>query len=764
MRAMLIRCGRPAAALLAIAAMLAMANPAYGAWTPETITESFFLSRPSMAILADNHVDIAYQRNGSGGGIFLATNATGSWVTERLTTGDHWAPTLDLGPADIVHVAYVSFGTDAGIHHLTNATGSWVDTRLTTDADAGEPTMVVDGAGKVHIAYPDQGLVPGVFYLTDQTGSWVKTRLTTSTNDWSPDLVLDGSGNLHLAFARFSPENPGLYYLKRTAGTWSAATRITTNYDDLPALAVDGAGKVHMAFQRFASLPAVTYYGQLFYATNASGSWQTERLPGCLGDFTIGPPAITFNNAGLLHIAAYEADRGTSGATCLQLLSGSLGAWSVDGNNIESNFPSIAFDGAGTLHLSYRSYLGDWAGIEHRSMSVHGPVELVDRTVTDDAPSLAVEPDGTRHLAYNRTYGAYSERGVHYGDDAASWVFERVQYGYASDVLSGPPELGLAPDGSARIITRATVNHVSNATGEWVASNWGCGGGSLAVDADGHSHVACNDYNWIALNYHTDASGTWSGTEIGYPVYSGEKYAQPAIAVDATGRRSIVFVMQSESTTPALMFVSAAAGAAWPTSPTRLWSGDFGHPDAAVDAAGKLHVAFQDYGSSPGIYYATNASGTWVKIRLSRSGADFLPSIALDQAGKVYVAFDRGSQAANPGLYVVSNRSGSWATYQVTAVDTGDPSLVVGPDGKLDLAYADGTAGIRILSETTGLAARISMTPTLRNAVARALAAADIPSNANPSEPVPGSARTPTGPMRTTHPPVTERAASIAGH
>ena len=148
-------------ALLVSALLLSRRCPARAAWSEEEVTDSWALTRPSMAMESDDDVDLVYQRAGSDPGLFVATNASGDWVTERVSSGDHWAPTLVVDSDDAMHIVYVSFGTDAGVHYLTNATGSWVDSRLTTTDDVGIPTMVLDGADDVHIVYPASGLVPG---------------------------------------------------------------------------------------------------------------------------------------------------------------------------------------------------------------------------------------------------------------------------------------------------------------------------------------------------------------------------------------------------------------------------------------------------------------------------------------------------------------------------------------------------------------------------------------------------------------------------
>jgi len=277
--------------------------------------------------------------------------------------------------------------------------------------------------------------------------------------------------------------------MRRSGGVWTAPNRITTTDDDWPALAIDAAGRAHVAFQRFATLTPEMYRGQLFYGTNKTGAWQFERVVGAFGDFEVGPPAIALSKAGVVHIAAGENPTGGGASGMLYAISGSIGAWGVAGAiNGALDYPSMAFDGSGVLHVAYRSYLGDWAGIEHRaSFEPALNADLIERTETDDAPSLDVDGAGRRHLAYQRIYGAWDKRGVYYGDDSGGWSFSRVQYGGSSmDVLGGRPDLVVTSSGSARIIDRDSVPHVPNAAGSW---GWWApypfGRASLSADASG---------------------------------------------------------------------------------------------------------------------------------------------------------------------------------------------------------------------------------------------------------------------------------------
>jgi hypothetical protein len=146
-----------------------------------------------------------------------------------------------------------------------------------------------------------------------------------------------------------------------------------------------------------------------------------------------------------------------------------------------------------------------------------------------------------------------------------------------------------------------------------------------------------------------------------------------------------------------------AAIAGW-SGPTRVSSGVFEEPSLAVDGSGRIHVAMT--GPAGSIYYLTNRTGPWTRQRLT-SGNDWAPSIALDDAGHVFVAFHRLADCKctpqpSEGIRIVSNLTGVWTTRVVTT-DAGDqnPSLRV-RDGRQHVAWMRSGSGIWYRTNAAG--------------------------------------------------------------
>ncbi len=86
-------------------------------------------------------------------------------------------------------------------------------------------------------------------------------------------------------------------------------------------------------------------------------------------------------------------------------------------------------------------------------------------------------------------------------------------------------------------------------------------------------------------------------------------------------------------------------------------------PSLAIDGAGKLHIAFARYlAESRGIHLLTNATGSWVATRAT-TGSDDYPALVLDANDKHRIAFNQFS--GTTGVYYTTDATGPWATEQV---------------------------------------------------------------------------------------------------
>ena len=93
-----------------------------------------------------------------------------------------------------------------------------------------------------------------------------------------------------------------------------------------------------------------------------------------------------------------------------------------------------------------------------------------------------------------------------------------------------------------------------------------------------------------------------------------------------------------------ILSVPTTAASGW-SSPERVWDAPYDMPSMAVDTDGAVHIAAR---GMDGIWYLTNETGRWTRVRLTRDHADAggfetanIPLIALDPAdGSLTVAYE----------------------------------------------------------------------------------------------------------------------------
>ncbi|MGC9399616.1 MAG: hypothetical protein ACP5HM_10835 [Anaerolineae bacterium] len=307
--------------------------------------------------------------------------------------------------------------------------------------------------------------------------SFTLTRLTdNAAEDTRPTLAVDSTGKAHVVYER----DGDIYYATNAGGSW-ATTAIATSADDAyrPAIAVDGSDHAHVAY--FSGAPPTL---DLYYATNAGGSWATElagdvAMPATwnlhlgLALDSAGQPYIVYhayNSSEREHEIEIRYRESSRGAT-------PQGGWvtlPVTDNAADDMYPSIALDGTGAIHVAYQSTdpLAFSTDIWHATYG--GSNWNFDRITNstwrmDEHPSLALDGSHKAHVAW-QVSDAGSTPEIVYGTDAGgTWITTTLT---------------------------ANVDHDTHP--------------SLATDGSGKVHVVYEHFgDRYYIHYASNASGTW---------------------------------------------------------------------------------------------------------------------------------------------------------------------------------------------------------------------------------------------------------------
>jgi hypothetical protein len=295
-----------------------------GSWlTPQEITDSTMLIfRTALAVHAPTRMPyVAYERESAlPREIFIARGSGGVWIHERITANatEDLAPTIALDSAGFVHLAWIGQDTSNNwkIMYATNRGGTF-QRQLLTGSELGpfgsgaEPFIAVTASGIAHIFYRggDFGTYRIHHAWNAQPGgtSWTYEIITTPNgNDFTAQAAIDGFGTIHLLASGNDGFGfpPRIYYLtKPPSGNWSVPDHANQGRSGWGgSLTIDRFGKAHVTIDE---VSGNIYTGNLFYATNTTGTWTNTPI---LADGKTYNGTLILDAAGKGHAVAVNGE------------------------------------------------------------------------------------------------------------------------------------------------------------------------------------------------------------------------------------------------------------------------------------------------------------------------------------------------------------------------------------------------------------------------------------------------------------------------
>ncbi len=311
--------------------------------------------------------------------------------------------------------------------------------------------------------------------------------------------------------------------------TWNLATvtdvdtGLSVHYSDT-AIVTDSTGGVHISYRNPSPY--------LAYATNSSGIWQTGTLlvdwPGSGREND-----IVLDSSERLHVSSSSRDG--SGENLYHLYQDAGGTWHqelVYGTGSVGMENSVAVDATDTLHISHWAYTG--TALYHSTGQADSWSTSILGSASWDRTAVAVDIDGVYQIVYRL--------------NSQLWHL----------------------DTSASTLITAVI---------------GPSGPSVTIDADGHLHVSYG--NGAALQYATNASGSWRTESVDATAAPGRHHS---IAVDAD---SNVHISYRDEVLDALRYAHNLEGG-WTAQVVDDSADDVGYSNAiAVDADGAVHISYR---------------------------------------------------------------------------------------------------------------------------------------------------------------------------
>lgn len=608
-------------------------------------------------------------------------------------------PSMAFDSTGTAHVVVVG----DHLYHYTRQTGGWLSETVQAPPAytySKDTKLVIDSTDSLHVFYRD--LNNQLQYVTNRPGSWSVETVNAL------DATVDHDGYLHMI--AYDTTTKTFTYGTNATGRWTTqAFNETTpgneNYLDtgidmtaaVPtflSLAIDKTGKAHLVYCK--TVTDGVEVNSVLYATNASGTWQVERM---YEGYSISPQAIrlALDRQGVPHVAYgyYEVIHGSqwcSGACDnrdeVLYFTKANGTWktsTADGGDAPDGL-AFSVDSKGSIYLaisnsSYPSYVtstGSGAFVHH---------DLPSETRVTSTFDAALDPAQNWHLIL------HAQDGLRY--------LSLVNGTWQVETISLPKKTGLyanvASDATGSLhfsfwdAERRAVRYAYNLQGKWTTEivSEGADVGkqtSIAVDSLGSVHIIYVDTTLSALKYAKKIAGVWTVKTV-----AQDSVGRPALAVDSSGSAHLTYVDWKKSMQ---MYATNTTGA-WQI--TQLSSVNFynSYANISINANDKIGLCFQKTSSSEnaGVWLAQKEpnSSNWVLERVySAEPYDSYCTVLVDSRGAPHVAYVRYETylITNQLIYATKN-NGSWSSEVVVQGMPGKLSLVQDTAGHPFMSYYD---------------------------------------------------------------------------
>jgi len=571
--------------------------------TVQTIVSPFGLYA-AMTADADRALHVCFYDQTTGE-LKYATNKTGVWQTETLTTGNVTETAIAVAPDGAVYVFYSYYTDDKGkfLALADNAGGGWQITEPAVFILDGvyDLNILVDTEGAVHLAYytiwPFQA--PYTVYMTNESGAWETEPLPALYLASNQALMQDDAGNMHLLVEL----GQNLVLRTRQNGEWS--TNVVLRKSNLINACLlqggDGALQVFFSYGKSRSneynLARAVQNGDewieeiidtgassaLFYAIKADGAeavayqrvdakalmlarhevdcWAMRELHHSnIAGLVTAPVA---ENDGDVHLLFWNG--GTEDASFLWHFRQEAGVWHKSALLREAPFSlgyALALDSAEQPHVAY---------CNPEDGAIHylkrGPDGWTSR-ILPDAPTcgsfmaLGIDAQGKAHIAYL----SYYDETLHYADNVSgTWSYQDIT---TAPVIMGPLDMVVEADGDTTVSWQVVMPPLlylgENKSGEWKKT-------ILPIP------VATGTYNFLDLDLAPNG-------ELGLAVY--------AYPID-------------------YLYLSVRNGLVW-SDIWHTWDVNIYAYGFSYDGAGNRHIAYmtEDF---PGVFrYVSDESGDFV--------------------------------------------------------------------------------------------------------------------------------------------------------
>ncbi len=348
------------------------------------------------------------------------------------------------------------------------------------------------------------------FVQQSPAATWSIEKVTDNTEpDVYPFITTDAQG-VHVVYAH----NDGdleVFYATNATGPWQSS-RVTDNtHFDLGLDIAAKFGDIHIALM-WEDSPD----DEISYCKGKPGTWVIERVTDDSDDD--GWPSMAIDNSGFAHIAYYKV---TGGHPQIFYANNVIGSWQseqVTNDPVDNAYPSMMLDSEGNPNIVYIMFTGG-SSVLFYTKKVAGvwitPQYITSAVWLGSYPFLVLDNANFAHVVYSKDEGPGTDLEIYYANNATgSWQESKVT---TNDFPDYYPSLFIDPHKKAHIAYMAQepgdgeIFYANNVAGIWSigrvtdnsANDMAIFGRYIVADNQGFGHIVFwNDQTGNEEVYH----------------------------------------------------------------------------------------------------------------------------------------------------------------------------------------------------------------------------------------------------------------------
>jgi len=327
--------------------------------------DAYNADKPTVSVDTAGRVYLVANSSGGRDLIRYLTKLSGPWQQDSLifslenSINYNARATSANGPDGSLHIAYrVAGGTYGWPVYTNNSSGSFTDCD-TLMKNASQSTfhygIAVDNLNHAHIICE---MYSGSYNLAYFYPFHPDSMLWLVANAIDPTIAVSKDNKVHIAYQ--STSNTRIYYINNVSGAFGSPVLDSDSIGMDPSIAVDTAGFVHISWTRS---NWDTLLNNLYYATNTTGVFQTQRVT-YTPSLAEAYPSIALSRAGDVGIGycRYRPAAGTNdimfaskkvGEPLFTIDSLGPGHWNASFGAVNWNDRAVTIDRFDYVHFTY---------------------------------------------------------------------------------------------------------------------------------------------------------------------------------------------------------------------------------------------------------------------------------------------------------------------------------------------------------------------------------------------------------------------------